>query len=59
MALLLFSKGILQQLILHRHFGIHLLEPPVFLGHRVGCACLRLISDSIAASIPPYLLRQL
>jgi len=39
--------------------GIHLLEPPVFLGHRVGYDCLRLISDSIAASNPPYLLRQL
>lgn len=34
MALLLFPQGILQQLVLYRHLGIHLLQPPVLISHR-------------------------
>ena len=59
MAELLFSEGVFQQLMLHRQFGVHLLEPAVLIRHRVGFACLRLISDISEASMPPYLLRQL
>jgi len=34
MALLLFSEGLFQQLVLHGHLGVHLLQPPILIDHR-------------------------
>jgi len=64
MAELLFSEGVFQQLILHRQFGVHLLEPAlaIVLGPMAdngSPSAIAFISDISEASMPPYLLRQL
>lgn len=51
MAGLLFCQGILQQLIQHRHFRIHLFQPPVFFSHGFHLAHERGIHAAVCTAL--------
>lgn len=57
MASLLFSKGVFQQLILYRHLGIHLLQPPVLFRHGLHLGHQRSVHAAILR--PPVVERRI
>jgi len=54
MAASLFSKRILEQLVLHRHLGVHLLEAAILLSHRLHLRNQRRIHPTVFAPTPSH-----